>query len=247
MEMTDNQLIQSVLRMQEELVSALAEVSRLTGDMAKQSQPVAGKAFFSTSEEERDQVMRFLFNLQKSGITNMMAADDFIQKRFGFVKAKCQEYLFDYIDNYTELEAMYSRPKAEVVEVQNSSIVSKKRKGPKPYAEMTPDELAEVKAKKALREASKGTLEPIETTGPAEPLKKKIILKSKKLTTSPGGEPKPKGVLIWNAFMETVKADMMKVSGDSVEPPYNDVLKKAQEEKEAEPESYRLFAENWSN
>jgi hypothetical protein len=40
---------------------------------------------------------------------------------------------------------------------------------------------------------------------------------------------------------------MMKTSGSTDEPSYNDVLKKAQEEKEAEPESYRLFAENWSN
>lgn len=247
MEMTDSQLIQSVLKMQEELVSALAEVSRLTADMAQQSQSSTGKPFFTTSEEERDQVMRFLFNLQKSGITNMMAADEFIQKRFGFVKAKCQEYLFDYIDNYTELEAAYSKPKAEVVDAPNSSIVSKKRKGPKPYAEMTPDELAEVKAKKAMREASKGTIEPVEATEPAAAVKKKITLKSKKLATSPGGEPKPKGVLIWNAFMETVKAEMIKASGDNTEPSYNDVLKRAQEEKEAEPESYRLFAENMSN
>ena len=247
MEMTDSQLIQSVLKMQEELVSALAEVSRLTADMAQQSQPSTGKPFFSSSEEEREQVMRFLFNLQKSGITNMMAADDFINKRFGFIKAKCQEYLFDYIDNYTELEVMYSKPKVEALEVSVAAIASKKRKGPKPYAEMTPDELAEVKAKKAMREASKGTIEPVEATGPVAPIKKKTILKSKKLATPSGEESKPKGVLIWNAFMNTVKDEMMKTSGSTDEPSYNDVLKKAQEEKEAEPESYRLFAENWSN
>jgi hypothetical protein len=247
MEMTDSQLIQSVLKMQEELVSALAEVSRLTADMAQQSQPSTGKPFFTTCEEEREQVMRFLFNLQKSGITNMMAADDFIQKRFGFVKAKCQEYLFDYIDNYTELEALYSKPKAEAVESVVATIVPKKRKGPKPYSEMTPEEVAEVKAKKAMRQESKGTIYPVETTEPATVVKTKITLKSKKLAKPSGEETKPKGVLIWNAFMNTVKAEMMKVSGDNAEPSYNDVLKKAQEEKEAEPESYRLFAENWSN
>jgi len=247
MEMTDSRLIQSVLKMQEELVSALAEVSRLTTDMAQQSQPSTGKPLFSSSEEEREQVMRFLFNLQKSGITNMMAADDFINKRFGFIKAKCQEYLFDYIDNYTELEVIYSKPKVEALEVSVAAIASKKRKGPKPYAEMTPDELAEVKAKKAMREASKGTIEPVEATGPVAPIKKRAILKSKKLATPSGEVSKPKGVLIWNAFMNTVKDEMMKTSGSTDEPSYNDVLKKAQEEKEAEPESYRLFAENWSN
>jgi len=248
MEMTDSQLIQSVLKMQEELVSALAEVSRLTSDMAHVQQHSTTTTFFNTSEEERAQVMRFLFNLQKSGVTNMMAADDFINKRFGFVKAKCQEYLFDFIDNYSELEAIYSKATVEITETPASgTVASKKRKGPKPYAEMTPEELAEVKAKKAMREASKGTIDAVETTGTVAPIKKKTILKSKKLTAPNGEETKPKGVLIWNAFMNMVKDEMMKVSQDGIEPSYNDILKKAQEEKEAEPESYRLFSQNWSN
>ena len=234
--------------MQEELVSALAEVSRLTTDMtqAQNSQCDIDKPSFSSSEEEKAQVMRFLFNLQKIGVTNMLAADEFIQKRFGFMKAKCQDYLFDYIDNYTELEALYSKPKVEAPEAAVAAIMLKKRKGPKPYSEMSPEEIAEAKAKKAIRDSSK-TLDTV-SVGTTEPVasKKKTILKSKKLTIPSGEEPKPKGVLIWNAFMNTVKDEMMKISGN-IEPSYNDVLKKAQEEKEAEPESYRLFSENWSN
>jgi len=241
MEMTDSQLIQSVIKMQEELVSALAEVSRLTSDMAKSQEVYSSvvKPGFASSEEEKEQVMRFLFNLQKSGITNMMAADEFIQKRFGFAKVKCQTYLFDYIDNYTDLELLYSKPKAVV---DNSIVVAatKKRKGPKPYSEMTPEELAEAKAKKAIRDVAK----PSEGDQPvSEVTTKKTVLKIKK--TPKSEEPKPKGVLIWNAFMNTVKAEMMQADS-TVEPSYNDIMKKSQEMKEADPESYKLFSENWT-
>lgn len=235
MEMTDSQIIQSVIKMQEELTLALTEVSRLSSDMtvAKMSQEAQmSKPSFSTTEEEREQVMRFLFNLQKSGITNMSLADEFIQKRFGFVKAKCEEYLFNFIDNYTELEAVYSRPK-EVSDV--SVAVVKKRKGPKPYSEMTPEELADAKARKANRD-------PKVEVAPAEaPVIKKTIIKLKKKLD----EPKPKGVLIWNAFMNTVKAEMMQAD-TTVEPPYNDIVKKAQELKESDPDSYKLFSDNWT-
>lgn len=240
MEMTDTQLIQSVIKMQEELVSALAEVSRLTTDIAKSQEaytPVVKQAF-SSSEEEKEQVMRFLFNLQKSGITNMMAADDFIQKRFGFIKAKCEDYLFCYIDNYTELEALYSKPKT-VVDTSVVVAAAKKRKGPKPYSEMTPEELAEAKAKKAIRDSSK----PAEGDQlVSDVTTKKTVLKVKKIKSD---EPKPKGVLIWNAFMNTVKAEMMQADS-TVEPSYNDIMKKAQEMKETDPESYKLFSENWA-
>jgi hypothetical protein len=226
--------------MQEELVSALAEVSRLTGDMAKNQELPPAKPFFASSEEEKDKVMRFLFNLQKSGITNMVAADDFIHKRFGLTKARCQEYLFEYIDNYTEMEGKYSTVVA--VDTTHAVAATKKRKGPKPYAEMTPEELADAKAKKAIRDASK----PVEGQGVAvpEPVRKKTVLKLKKTPTS-SDEPKPKGVLIWNAFMNTVKAEMMQ-GGTTVEPSYNDIMKRSQELKEADPESYKLFTENWS-
>jgi len=237
MEMTDSQLIHSVIKMQEELVSALAEVSRLTTDIAKSQELYSSvvKTVFASSEEEKGQVMRFLFNLQKSGITNMMAADDFIQKRFGFAKVKCQDYLFIYIDNYTELEAVYMNPKALV----DTSIVvaaAKKRKGPKPYSEMSPEELAEAKAKKAISKQV--------DSDQTVPQLKKTVLKIKK-TPVKSDEPKPKGVLIWNAFMNTVKAEMIQADS-AVEPSYNDIMKKSQELKEADPESYKLFSENWT-
>lgn len=261
MEMTYTQLIQSVIKMQEELVSALAEVSRLTSDMAKNQQPstpLTSKPFIPSSEEERGHVVRFLFNLQRSGITNMMSADDYIQKRFGFTKAKSQDYLFDYIDNYAELEEQYSKPKGESIDGSSVSTASlKKRKGPKPYAEMTPIELAEAKAKAEARARAKTEVVlSVEAPSEAPVLKKKkktILLLKKPEAQVPkpeaqepkpeAQEPKPKGVLIWNAFMNMVKDDMMRVNGGT-EPSYNDIMKKAQEMKEADPVSYKLFADN---
>ena len=250
MEMTDTQLIQSVMKMHEELVSALAEISRLQDDMTKNQQPsVEAKPFIPSSEEEREKVMRSLFNLQRSGITNMMAGDDYIQKRFGFTKEKSQDYLFYYIDNYPELEEQYSKPKGDSVDGSSVSTGGhKKRKGPKPYAEMTPEELAEAKIRAAARIRAKAekaeevapvVLAPVEVAVP----RKKTIIRLKKPDAQ---EPKPKGVLIWNAFMNTVKAEMMQGNG-GVEPSYNDIMKKAQELKEADPVSYKLFTENWAN
>jgi hypothetical protein len=246
MDMTDSQLIQSIMKMQEELVSALAEVNRLTADLVKSQQstePVA-RAPFTPSEEERDNVRRFIFNLQRTGMTNMMGADDYIQKRFGFTKTKSEDYLFDYIDNYSEIEDLYSKPRADVSETSSvSTNGTKKRKGPKPYAEMTPEELAEAKAKaKARADAKIENVRPAVEEPVEEPVvRKKTIIRLKKSDT----EPKPKGVLIWNAFMNMVKAEMMQ-GANGVEPSYADIVKKAQELKEADPVSYKLFTDNWT-
>jgi len=248
MEMIDIQLIQSVTKMQEDLVIALSELSRLTGEMEKMqqlAQPV--RSTFASSEEERAQVMRFMFNLQNSGITNMFSSDEYLQKRFGFTKSRAQDYLFDYIDNYSELCKTYSVEKVEAQVPKNELIESappKKRKGPKPYSEMTPEELAEAKAKKQKKTGETRILpDPADDRAPVVP--KKTILKLKKTSSPEGGEVKPKGVLIWNSFMKTVK-DEMQAAADGKEPSYDDVRKKAQELKEADPESYKLFSDNWS-
>lgn len=243
------------MKMHEELISALAEISRLQDDMTKNQQPsVEEKPFIPSSEEEREKVMRSLFNLQRSGITNMMAGDDYIQKRFGFTKEKSQDYLFYYIDNYPELEEQYSKPKGDSVDGSSVSTGGqKKRKGPKPYAEMTPDELAEAKLRAAARVRAKAEKvdEPAAETPAIETpvvARKKTVIRLKK-TVEPGQEvqePKPKGVLIWNAFMNTVKAEMMQGTNGE-EPSYNEVMKKAQELKESDPVSYKLFTDNWAN
>ena len=253
--MSDTQLIQCIMRMQEELVSALADVSRLISEVTKsnQSYTVPAKPFVPSSEEEYKNVTHFLFNLQKSGIINMIGADDFIQKRFGFTKAKSQDYLFSYIDNYAELEELYSRTKLDISEASSVSTTgSKKRKGPKPYAEMTPEELTEAKVKAEARLRSKSvkldqTVLSLDVPVEAVVARKRTVIRLKKAndTTQEAHEPKPKGVLIWNAFINTVKAEMMQGKAGE-EPSYNDVMKKAQELKEEDPISYRLFADNWT-
>ncbi len=236
----------------EELVSALAQdVSRLSSDMMKnQESTIPTNAFIQSSEEERDKVMRSLFNLQRTGIINMMASDDYIQKRFGFTKAKSQDYLFYYIDNYAELEEQYSKPRGGSVDTSSvSTSGTKKRKGPKPYAEMTPEELAEAKAKAQARVKSKSEKVEEAVVSTEEPVvRKRTIIRLKK-TVDPdqeGHEPKPKGVLIWNAFMNTVKLEMMQDSNGE-EPSYTAIVKKAQELKEADPISYKLFTDNWAS
>lgn len=245
------------MKMQEELVSALAEVNRLTSDIIK-SQSTEPPKPFVPSEDERENVRRFLFNLQKTGLTNMIVADDYVQKRFGFTKSKSQDYLFDYIDNYTEIEDLYSKNKVDMSESSSvSTNGTKKRKGPKPYAEMTPEELAEAKAKALARSKVKAEKaeEPVASTGAPvasteapvasteTPVRKRTIIRLKKV--DPDHEPKPKGVLIWNAFVNSIKVEMMQGSNGE-EPPYSAIVKKAQELKEADPESYKLFTDNWT-
>ena len=219
--MTDVELIQSVTALQDKLVVALGEMKTLISEMTEVSRPT-----FTTDEEEKEKVYKFVFNLQKTGMTNMLNTDEYIQKRFGFTKAKSQTYLFDYIDNYTELSAKYSNK--PVVE---EPVIVKKRKGPKPYSEMTPDELIQAKAKKA------GLINPVNEV-------LNTVKRTIKLKKTPSDTPlKSNAMFVWNAFMETVKAEM-ETGGEEVK--YDDVRKKALEMKEADPASYKLFSDNWS-
>jgi hypothetical protein len=223
MEMTDFEIVQSVMKLQVELTSALSEMKSLIAEMvAFQAVP---KVEFASDEDEKAKVMLFLTNLRDSGIVNMLNADDYLQKRFGFTKAKSCNYLFDYIDSFSK------------VPVQVQPEPPKKKKGPKPYSEMTPEEVAEAKAK---RSQAKPSMTNHLVQDEVVPKEEKRILKAKK---SGGEAVKPKAVLIWNSFLSTVKAEMS--SNGSIEVKYDDVRKKAQEMKEADPDSYRVFSENW--
>jgi hypothetical protein len=117
-----------------------------------------------------------MFNLQDSGITNMINSDSFLQKRFGFTKAKAEQYVFEYIDNYTKLRSEYSEVK--------------KAEGPR-------------------------------------------VIKLKKSNA----------MAIWNSFLQIVKAEM---ESGGVLVKYEDVRKKAIEMKESDPESYKVFSDNWT-
>jgi len=206
---SEDQLLAMIVKMQDDLTTALEELGQLTADLKKfrekeQQELSLLDPVFSSLDEERAQVMCSLFALRDLGIVNMMNADEYLQKRFGFTQAKARQYFFDFIDNCRELEPMYSRP--------NNTV---------PHS-------------------------------PEPPVIKKTVLKSKKvLTAKPDAPevtldtPKPNALQVWNSFVNTVKLEMMHSTG--VEPSYNEYFKKAQEMKDADPDSYKLFADNWSN
>lgn len=207
MDASDDQLLAMIVKMQDDLTTALEELSQLTLELKRfrekeQQERSLTATVFGSLDEERAQVMRSLFALRDLGIVNMMNADEYLQKRFGFTQAKARQYLFDFIDNCQELEPLYSR---------SNNTVSK-----------VPD------------------------------VPKKTVLKSKKvLAPKPDAPevavdtPKPNALQVWNSFVNTIKLEMFHSTG--VEPSYNEYLKRAQEMKEADPDSYKLFADNWSN
>ena len=207
MDASDDQLLAMIVKMQDDLTTALEELSQLTVELKRfrekeQQERSLTATVFGSLDEERAQVMRSLFSLRDLGIVNMMNADEYLQKRFGFTQAKARQYLFDFIDNCQELEPLYSC---------SNNTVSK-----------VPD------------------------------VPKKTVLKSKKvLAPKPDAPevtldtPKPNALQVWNSFVNTIKLEIFHSTG--VEPSYNEYLKKAQEMKEADPDSYKLFAENWSN
>ena len=206
MDASEDQILAMITRMQDDLTSALAELAQLTAELKqfrdKETQLSLTATVFASLDDERAQVMRSLFALRDLGIVNMMNADEYLQKRFGFTQAKARQYLFDFIDNCQELELLYSR---------SNNTVSK-----------VPD------------------------------VPKKTVLKSKKVlalkldaSEVAVDTQKPNALQVWNSFVNTVKLEIFHSTG--LEPPYNEYLKKAQEMKEADPESYKLFADNWSN
>lgn len=207
MDASEDQILAMITRMQDDLTSALAELAQLTAELKqfrdKEKQGLSLTAtVFASLDDERAQVMRSLFALRDLGIVNMMNADEYLQKRFGFTQAKARQYLFDYIDNCQELDKLYSRPNYTPI--------------PEPL------------------------------------VLKKTVLKSKKVTTTNVSPPdvniatlKPNALQVWNSFVNTVKLEMLQSTG--AEPSYNEALKKACEMKDADPDSYKLFAENWSS
>ena len=201
---SEDQLLAMIVKMQDDLTTALEELGQLTAELKKFREREQQQLSLLDPGEERAQVMRSLFALRDLGIVNMMNADEYLQKRFGFTQAKARQYFFDFIDNCRVLEPMYSLP--------NNTV---------PHS-------------------------------PEPPVIKKTVLKSKKVLAPKPDAPevtldtqKPNALQVWNSFVNTVKLEMMHSTG--VEPSYNEYFKKAQEMKDADPDSYKLFADNWSN
>jgi hypothetical protein len=68
------------------------------------------------SKEERDaKVYNFLFDLQASGVTNMLGCVPYIQEEFGMERGEAEGYREEYMSSYRELRAKY-RPEPEAPE-----------------------------------------------------------------------------------------------------------------------------------
>jgi hypothetical protein len=201
---SEDQLLAMIVKMQDDLTTALEELGQLTAELKKFREREQQELSLLDPGEERAQVMRSLFALRDLGIVNMMNADEYLQKRFGFTQAKARQYFFDFIDNCRVLEPMYSLPNNTVPHSPEPHVI------------------------------------------------KKTVLKSKKVLAPKSDAPevtldtqKPNALQVWNSFVNTVKLEIMHSTG--VEPSYNEYFKKAQEMKDADPDSYKLFADNWSN
>jgi hypothetical protein len=59
-------------------------------------------------EDERRKVFKYLFTLQASGSTNMMAAGSYLQGQFSFSSGQAEAYVLEYISSYQALKAKYN-------------------------------------------------------------------------------------------------------------------------------------------
>ena len=229
--------------------------------------------------DETNRVFKFIFNLQRSGFSQQFNAEECIQKHFGFSKEKAEKFLFNYIENLCELTEKFSGS-SEFSEssshASDSQSQQKKRKGPKPYSEMTPEELAAAKAKKLERLTEKKELasEPLASEPLAsEPLASEPLasqpLASQPLASQPLASetlaiPPPskvgRRVLKTKKNPEALKRNsdaikiwnsflkIVKTEMEATGTPmsYEDVVKRAKEMKEADKSAYDLFSATWT-
>lgn len=198
--------------------------------------------------EENTRVFKFIFNLQRCGFPQVFNVEECIQKHFGVSKEKSEKMMFTYIEQLSEMNERFGASMAvststythlsDICEsnLHISDSQPKKKKGPKPYSEMTSDELAIAKAKRleksgkvpSIREISSDTVTITPDTAP------KRVIKVKKISD---------GIKIWNSFIKIVRAEM-EASGERVT--YEDIVKKAKEMKEADKSAYELFSATWT-
>ena len=90
-----------------EAYRAKVEAKRAEKAAAKGSAPAAALAPASEPAYDDAKVYNFLFDLQASGVTNMLGCVPYLEKEFGMEKAEAEEYRKNYIDKYRELRAKY--------------------------------------------------------------------------------------------------------------------------------------------
>jgi hypothetical protein len=200
----------------------------------------------SQSSEEEIRVFKFLYNLERLSFSKQFNPEKCLQKHYGFSEEKAEKYIFKFIEHSSEMSEKFGSSLPSTISETNShisepQIQEKKRKGPKPYSEMTPEEILIAKAKKL--EKTKITTDkdttvvvsgPQQTLISPEPAKQKRVIKTKKISD---------GIKIWNSFLKVVKLEL-ETSGKVLS--YDDLVKKAKEMKEADPSAYELFASTWA-
>jgi hypothetical protein len=241
MDISDKLILDTLMHIENEIQSMSKELSSIKDEIDAES------------SEETTRVFKFLYNLERLSFSKQFNPEVCLQKHFGFSEEKAEKYLFNFIENLSDIGQKYSPSTASVVSesslnMSEPQVEEKKRKGPKPYSEMTPDELATAKAKK-LEKAKLAAIQKIQLANPEsiapvvspepnappnQPIKPKRVLKSKKSSD---------GIKIWNSFLKIIKAEV-EASGGS--PAYDDLVKKAKEMKEADPAAYELFSSTWT-
>jgi len=252
---SEKHILDTLQHIENEITSTLNELSSIKKEMDAEV------------SDESNRVLKFIFNLQRSGFSQQFNAGECIEKHFGFSKDKAEGFLFNYIENLSELTEKFSLT-SELSESSSqgsdSQSQQKKRKGPKPYSEMTSEELAAAKEKKLAKALEAEKKEPVaEVLTPqliasvplheqaAQPLHEQAaqpkikaarrILKKEK---NPDAIKKTSDAIkIWNSFLKIVKTEM-EATGTPCS--YDEVVKRAKEMKEGDKSAYELFSATWT-
>ena len=234
MPLSDKDILDSLQHIEDELNSTLKELSSIKQEMDAES------------SEETARVFKFLHNLERLSFCKQFNPGTCLQKHFGFSEQKAEKYIFKFIENLSEVSQNFESSMNSVVSessspAQESQLQAKKKKGPKPYSEMTPEELLLAKAKKLEKAtlAANTSAEivnhaPVITSEQIVPAKAKRVIKTKKVSD---------GIKIWNSFLKVVRAEVDSTGNPM---PYDDLVKKAKEMKEADPGAYELFSSTWT-
>jgi hypothetical protein len=233
MESSKKNILDTLQHIEDEIASTLNDLSSIKQEMEVKL------------SEENTRVFKFIFNLQRCGFSQGFNVEESIQKHFGFSKEKSEKFMFNYIEQLSEMNEKFGGNIA--VSMSNNTSLSdisessshvsdsqqKKKKGPKPYSEMTPEELAIAKAKrleKSIQSSSQNNVSVIEPN--SKPTKR--VVKVKKTSD---------GIKIWNSFIKIVKTEM-EANGEQFT--YDDIIKRAKEMKEADKSAYELFSATWT-
>jgi len=237
MPLSDKDILDSLQHIEDEIKETLKELSSIKQEMDAES------------SEETARVFKFLHNLERLSFSKQFNPGTCLQKHFGFSEEKAEKYLFKFIENISEvsqncgssLNSVVSESSSHSSHIPDSQAAEKKRRGPKPYSEMTPEELLLAKAKKLEKAALAANTSaeivshtPVIVAQQIAPTKVKRVIKTKKLSD---------GIKIWNSFLKVVRAEV-DTTGNSMA--YDDLVKKAKEMKEADPGAYELFSSTWT-